>query len=281
MDPFVFFAVLFAAACHAGWNAVVKIGLEPFATMTLIAVASGLVALPMLFWFGLPAAAAWPFVAATMVLHVGYYLGLAEAYRVGDLGQMYPIARGTAPLLTAAIGALVLHEGLEPLARLGIGTLAGGVILMSARGGREAKRPHLRAVAAALFTACTICGYSLVDGTGARIAGDAHAYTMTLFVCNGALMALVGLARRGPAIAVDMARYWKSGFAGGGLSLVAYWIVIWAMTVEPIALVAALRETSVLFAAGIAVFWVGEPLRLTRVAAALMIVVGLVLMRLQ
>lgn len=281
MDPLVFAAVLFAAACHAGWNAVIKFGLDPFTTMTLIAVAAGLVAAPFVPVFGLPAAAAWPWAITSIILHLGYYIGLSEAYSTGDMGQVYPIARGTAPLLTAGASVFLVAEPLGVLAWSGIAVLAGGVFLMSMRGGRGLAGIDRRAVGFALFTAVTIAGYSLTDGLGARAAGDAHAYTATLFVGDGLMMAVFALARRGPQVAVDMARYWKSGLIGGTLSLVAYWIAIWAMTVAPIAIVAALRETSVLFGALIAVVILKEPLRAVRVAAALLIVSGLALIRLQ
>jgi drug/metabolite transporter (DMT)-like permease len=281
MDPTVFAAVLFAAACHAGWNAVVKFGLEPFTTAVLIAVGSGVAAIPLVLAVGLPVAPAWPWVIASVVLHIGYFTGLSEAYRTGDFGQVYPIARGTAPLLTAAGSALLIAEPLGALAWSGIVMLAGGVIMISLRGGRGLGRFDRRAVGFALFTAVTIAGYSLTDGMGTRVSGNPHAYTAAIFLGNGLAMAAFALMRRGPGIAVDMARYWKSGLIGGTLSLVAYWIVIWAMTVAPIAIVAALRETSVLFGALIAVVILKEPLRAMRVAAALMIMTGLALIRLQ
>jgi drug/metabolite transporter (DMT)-like permease len=280
MDGFVFAAVLFAAACHAGWNAVIKFGLEPFTTTALIAVGSLLVALPFVPVFGLPDAAAWSWLAGSVVLHLGYYVGLTEAYRSGDMGQVYPIARGTAPLLTATVSTSVLGESLGSLGWAGLVVLAAGIFVMSLRGGRSITRLDRRAVAFALFTSVTICGYSLVDGIGARLAGSANAYTATLFVFDGLAMGMLAFARRGAGLAVDMLRYWKEGLIGGTLSLVAYGIAIWAMTVAPIAVVAALRETSVLFGAAIAVIVLREPLRATRIAAAAMIVAGLTLIRL-
>jgi drug/metabolite transporter (DMT)-like permease len=279
MDSAVFAAVLFAAACHAGWNAVIKLGLDPFASTMLIAIAAGAVAVPLLLVVGLPAAAAWPWLGASVVLHIGYFTGLTQAYRHGDMGQVYPIARGSAPLLTAAAGTALLPDRLGLLAWLGISMLACGVVLMSFRGGRDLARLDRRAVGFALFTALTICGYSLVDGIGARLANNASSYAVTLFVANGLSMSAVALLRRGPAIVGMMAPHWRAGLLGGTLSLAAYWIVIWAMTVAPIAIVAALRETSVLFGAAIAVAVLGEPLRATRIAAAVMIAAGLALIR--
>ena len=178
------------------------------------------------------------------------------------------------------MGATLLNEHLGTFGLLGIGILAAGVFAMSLRGGRALVQLDRRAIAFALFTAVTIAGYSVVDGTGARAAGDAHGYTAALFVGDGIIMALFAFARRGPGFAFDTVRYWKSALFGGTLSLVAYGIAIWAMTVAPIAIVAALRETSVLFAAAIAVIVLKEPLRATRVIAALLIVTGLFLIRL-
>lgn len=279
MDAHVFVLVLLAAACHAGWNAVIKFGLEPFTATALIAIASGVVALPLLPFTGLPASAAWPWVIASVILHIGYYLGLTEAYRSGDMGQVYPIARGAAPLMTAFASALLLGESLGLMGWAGIVLLAAGVFAMSFRGGGGVDL-NRRAVGFALFTACTICGYSVVDGTGARLSGNPHAYTVALFICDGVTMAVLAVWRRGGAIAVAAARNWKSALAGGALSFAAYWIAIWAMTVAPIAMVAALRETSVLFGAAIAVLVLREPLRAIRVVAAVAIVGGLALIRL-
>lgn len=281
MDPFVFAAVLFAAACHAGWNAMVKFGLDPFTTTALITIASGVVAAPFVPFVGLPIPAAWPWVAASIVFHLGYYIGLTEAYRTGDMGQVYPIARGTAPLLTAIVSTTVIGERLALLGMIGIATLIAGVFLISLRGGRDLARLDRRTLAFALFTSLMIAGYSLVDGVGARVSGNAGAYIAALFVGDGLMMAIFAFARRGLDVTVDMGRYWKSGLAGGTLSLLAYAIAIWAMTVAPIAIVAALRETSVLFGAAIAVVFLKEPLRASRIVAALLIVIGLALMKLQ
>ncbi len=280
MDPVVFAAVLVAAACHAGWNAVIKFGLDPFSTMALIAVASMAVAVPLVPIVGFPSAASWPWLAGSLALHLAYFIGLTEAYRTGDMGQVYPIARGTAPLLTALASYLLLGEDLGILGSSGIVVLVCGVVLVSVRGGRNLVRLDRRAVGYALFTAVTICGYSLVDGIGARKAGSAHAYAVMLFVFDGISMAVFALVRRGYAMIPAAARFWKGGLAGGTLSLAAYWIVIWAMTVAPIALVAALRETSVLFGAAFAVVFLGEPLRPIRILAAVLIVAALALIRL-
>ena len=280
MEWYVFFAVLFGAACHAGWNAFLKIKLDPFSAMALIAIMSALVVLPVVPFVGVPPAAAWPWVIASVIFHLGYFIGLTEAYRTGDMGQVYPIARGSAPLMTAVASTLIVGEVIGLRGWLGILVLVSGVFLLSLRDGRGVHFDR-RAVAFALFTAVTICGYSVVDGLGARAAGSAHAYTVWLFMLDGLMMLVFVLLRRGPAVFADYRHFWKEGLVGGALSLAAYWIAIWAMTVAPIALVAALRETSVLFAAVIAVVVLKEPLQRPRIIAALMIVTGLVLIRLQ
>jgi drug/metabolite transporter (DMT)-like permease len=280
VDTSVFLAVLFGAACHAGWNAFLKIKLEPFTAMALISIMSAIVVLPALFLLPIPPAPAWPWIVASMVFHLGYFVGLSEAYRTGDMGQVYPIARGTAPLMTALASTFIIGEAIGLRGWLGILVLVSGVFLLSMRGGRDLHFDK-RAVAFALFTAVTICGYSVVDGSGARAAGNAHAYTVWLFLLDGLMMLIFVLLRRGRAVFAEFAGFWQNGLIGGALSLAAYWIAIWAMTVAPIALVAALRETSVLFAAVIAVVVLKEPLQRPRIIAALMIVAGLVLIRLQ
>jgi drug/metabolite transporter (DMT)-like permease len=279
VDPLVFAAVLCAAACHAGWNAAVKGSLDPLRGTVLTAIGAAIVALLFMPFVGLPAPASWPYIAASVVVHVVYFAALIESYRTGDMGQVYPIARGSAPLLTAGATTLIVGEQLGWLGWIGIALLAGGVLLLSMRGGRDLTRLDKRSVGFALLTAVTICAYSLVDGIGARLSGNANAYTVWMFVGNGIGMALYALARgQGVGVATIM-HHWRIGFGGGGLQLFSYGIAIWAMTVAPIAIVAALRETSVLFGAAIAVIWLKEPLRPTRLVAALVIVTGLVLIR--
>jgi len=277
----VFLAVLFAALCHAGWNALVKVGLDPLSTTTLIAIGSGVVSLAVLPFTGAPATASWPWLIASVFIHLAYFAALIESYRTGDLGQVYPIARGSAPLMTAAATTFVVGEKLSLTGWAGIVALVAGVFLLSARGGRELAKIDHRAVGFALLTALTICTYSVVDGIGARLANEPGAYALALFVGNALLLLPYALWRDGRAVIPAMRRFWRRGFAGGALQVASYGTVLWAMTVAPIAIVATLRETSVLFGALIAVVVLKEPLRATRIVAALLIVCGLVLIRLQ
>jgi len=281
METFVFIAVLFAAACHAGWNALIKVGLDPLSTTTLISVGSGIVALAFAPLVGTPPSAAWPWLIASVVIHLVYFASLIEIYRTGDLGQVYPIARGSAPLMTAAVTSIFVGEKLSALGWTGIVVLVGGVLLLSARGGRQLAEIDRRAIGFALFTALTICAYSVVDGIGARLSANPNAYSVWLFIGIAIVMVPYALYRDGRDVIPAMQRFWLRGFAGGALQVLSYGIAIWAMTAAPIAIVATLRETSVLFGAAIAVVILKEPLRAMRVVAACLIVCGLVLIRLQ
>ncbi len=281
MENAVFLAVLFAAACHAGWNALIKVGLDPLSTTTLISIGSGIVALAFAPFVGMPAGAAWPWLIASVVIHLIYFASLIESYRTGDLGQVYPIARGSAPLMTAAATTIFVGETLTVVGWAGILALVAGVLLLSARGGRELADIDRRAIGFALFTALTICAYSVVDGIGARLSDNSKAYSIWLFIGIALVMLPYALYRDGPDVIPAMHRFWRRGFAGGALQVLSYGIANWAMTVAPIAIVATLRETSVLFGAVIAVVVLKEPLRMARIFAACLIVCGLILMRLQ
>ena len=281
MENFVFLAVLGAALCHAGWNALIKVGLDPLSTTTLIGVGSGAVALLTLPFFGNPAWACVPWLIASVIIHLGYFAFLIEAYRAGDLGQVYPIARGSAPLMTATATTFLVGEQLTPIGWGGILALVAGVFLLSARGGRELAKIDGRAVGLALLTALSICAYTVIDGIGARLSLNPVSYSLWLFVGIAIVMVPYALYRDGRDVIPAMTAYWKRGFIGGALQVISYGIVLWAMTLAPIAIIATLRETSVLFGAVIAVVVLNEPLRAMRIVAALLIVCGLVLIRLQ
>lgn len=279
MEPAVFLALLFAAALHAGWNAVVKIGLDRFLSVTLISLSAGYVSTLLLPFVAFPIAAAWPWLLVSCLLHTGYKLFLIEAYRAGDLGQVYPIARGAAPLIVSVVMTVGFSEHLSPLAMSGVALLVAGVWLMSAKGGRERARLEMRPVLFALATSVFIAGYTLADGLGARINGDAHGYAVWLFVLDGLLMLAILLVNRGVRSVATLLVHWLSGLAGGTMSFGSYWIAIWAMTAAPIALVAALRESSVLFAVAISIVVLREPMTGWRATAAIVIVGGIMLTR--
>ena len=280
MTNFVFIAVLFAALCHAGWNALIKVGLDPLSSTALIAVGSAVVSIVCLPVAGMPAAAAWPWLIASAFIHLLYFAALIESYRTGDLGQVYPIARGTAPLMTAGASLVFVGEHLSATSWSGIAALAAGVLLLSARGGRELAHVDRRAVGFALLTALTICAYSVVDGIGARASLNPQSYVLWLLIGNALALVPYALWRDSNGVKAAMRRFWLRGLGGGTMQALSYGIALWAMTLAPIAIVASLRETSVLFGALIAVVVLKEPLRAVRIVAAVLIVFGLVLIRL-
>lgn len=270
----VFFAILFAAALHAGWNALVKTGLDRFSSILFLGLAQGAIALVLLPLFGLPTRAAWPWVLAGSALHSGYKLALIRAYGHGDLSQVYPLSRGTAPLIVALAGALFLGETMDLARTAAVIAIAAGILLMAGRGGLTRA-----GLGWALVTAGFTAAYTLADGVGARVAGSASSFVLTMIALDGLIMLAYGLAARGPAGIAAMLPAWRGGAAAGAMSLGAYWIAIWAFTLAPLAMVAALRETSVLFAILIAVFWLKESLTPRRWAAGALILAGVVLMR--
>lgn len=276
MSLTVFLAVLAAAALHAGWNAVVKLRVEPLLAIVLINGACGVLGLIVLFFSGFPAQAAWGWLALSGIVHLLYGLALAEAYRVGDMGFVYPVARGAAPMMTLLGSLLFVGDPLPPLAILGIVVLGGGIALMAFS---RASAVDGRALVFALLTACTITLYTISDGLGARASGNPHAYAAAMFVLDGGFLLIYVLITRGPGWLKQARPALVPGMAGGAMGFVAYWIVIWAMTVAPIALVAALRESSILFATLIAIFILKEKALPLRIAAACCIVAGIVLMR--
>lgn len=279
MSPAVFLAVLSAAAMHASWNALVKVHLDRFLSVTQLTLGMAAMALVAAPFVDFPAAEVWPWLLASTMFHMGYKLCLIRAYKAGDMVQTYPLARGTAPLLAALGGIFVVSEVPTPLAVLGIMLLSVGTLVMCFRGGGHMQKLNLHAVGFALATSLFIASYTLSDGSGARLAATASSYAVWLFICDGVWSLILCLAVRGPAALPVMARDWKSGVATGALSGAAYWIVMWAMTKAPIASVASLRETSILFAMMISVFALGEKMTGWRGAAAFSIIAGVVALR--
>jgi drug/metabolite transporter (DMT)-like permease len=278
LDTTVFAVVMAAAVLHAGWNALLKIGLDRFLTASLIQIGAGLVALLALPFVSFPVADAWPLIALSALLHVGYNLFLSRAYQHGDLAQVYPIARGSSPLLVALL-AVLIGEALHPGQWLGLSILVGGIWLMAWRGG-HAGAPSGPLLLNALATAACIAGYTLSDALGARANGEAIAYALWLFAVNGLVAIVVITLRRGPCIFLQLGPHWRGGLAGGAMSMLAYSLVIWATTQAPVAMVSALRETSVLFALLIGWLFLKEPMPALRLIACCVIAAGVVLMKL-
>ncbi|MBM0418427.1 EamA family transporter [Aeromonas veronii] len=278
MSTTVFFAVLLAALLHASWNALVKIGEERLVGVSLVAIFSGLIAAVALLPMGLPSAAELPWLGLSVLLHIGYCLFLSHAYNQGDFGQIYPLARGSAPLLAMALSALLLGDYPGYGGIIGACVLIMGVLLMAWRGGQQ--RLASKAVRAALITAMFTATYTLSDGAGARAGGEPVRYTLWLFACTGLAMLLVLLVHQKRNAWRQIRQYALVGATGGAMSLLAYGIVIWAMTQAPIGVVAALRESSVLFAMLLSVWLLKEPLGRMRLTAAAIITGGVLLTRL-
>ncbi len=280
MTPAITIAVLFAALCHASWNAIIRMRGDKLASITVLVAVAGLIALPGLFLVGVPPAAAWPYLVASALVHVGYNSFLALAYHHGELTRVYPLVRGSAPLTTLVVSLFFLSEGVDATETVGIVVLAVGIMALAADRGVAAIRdsPHVILYAAA--TSLCITAYTLADGLGARLADSANQYVLWLFVMDALpMVASVLIIRRRSFLAVAREN-WVAGLVGGTLSLVAYWIVIWAMTRAPIPIVAALRETSILFALLIGLVWLRERPTKVRAASIVLVVVGLALMRL-
>ena len=271
-------AVLGAGFLHALWNAMLKSAAgEPLLDTALIVAGSSVVALALLPFVAFPDRAAWPFMALSAAIHFAYYVTLAGAYRRGDLSFAYPLMRGVAPLIVTLLGVVFLGERPTATMLAGIALISLGILVIAwYAGGR-----HTPAAAGwALGNALIIAVYTLVDGAGARASGSAASYVVWLIFLEGLpYLAWIRATRGRPAFAYIASR-WRRGIAGGAASLAAYGIALWAMTRAPVAVVAALREVSVLFAAGIGAIVLKEGFGWRRMAGAAAVVAGVAALRL-
>lgn len=269
--------VLIGALLHATWNALVKSGTDKQLDSTMVALGASLASLCALPFVPLPDPAAWPYIFASVMIHFTYYQLVGAAYRLGDIGLVYPLMRGVAPLIVALTSGLVLQEHLPPLMFAGVIVISGGVLTLAAdfRGG------HSKAMVVALLNACVIAAYTYVDGLGARVAGNPITYTLWICILPPIPLFAVAFARRGtkPVLA-HVKSSWKRGIFGGAGSVLSYGLALYAMTRAPIAAVAALRETSILFALLISVFIFHERASHWRYVAATMIAIGALTMKL-
>jgi drug/metabolite transporter (DMT)-like permease len=278
MSLAVSLAVLLAALLHAGWNAMIKGGGDVLHDTAGIIVGAALVALPFAFVVALPAAASWPYIAASVTVHLGYYALMISAYRAGDLSLVYPLMRGVAPLITAVAGIAVLGELPPLLGWIGIALISAGVFVLGHRALGHA--PSRAAVGFALGNAAVIAVYTLIDGKGARLSGNAWSYIVWLFVFDGIPFSLWMLATRRASFIASLRTRSRRALVGGGLSAAAYAISVWAMTKAPVALVASLRETSVLFATLLGARLLRERLSARRWAGIGAMVAGVVALKL-
>ncbi len=278
MSGSIFLMVIGAALLHAIWNALVKGGGDKTLSIAAVVVGQAIFALLVMPFVPIPDWQCWPWFVASIVLHIGYQFFLGNAYRTGDLTQVYPIARGVAPLIVATVSIAFLGVVLGTLELVAIGVIAAGIMSLSLVRQRDGVRNRGAAVLA-LVTGCFIAGYSLVDGTGARIAETGVGFYAWSSFANTIFYILIGVKVR-PNLLQDLRGMGKVILIGGGASFVAYAMVVNAFMHAPIALVTALRETSIIFALLIGVGFLGERLDLPKVFSTMLTLCGAALLRL-
>lgn len=277
MTVWVLAAVLAAAFLHALWNALIKLGISKLTSMLILTLVQGGMGFAIALTRSFPDSQVWTWLLASGVFHAAYKLFLAFAYEQGDLSRVYPIARGTAPMVVLVVSALFLADVIAAWEFLGIAILGLGILMM-ARGVLSSGESR-KLIPFALGSAMATAGYSLVDGLGARVSGDAVAYVGWLFTLDAVFFTPICVALRGPSVIRANRQAWLVGSVAAAASYGAYAIAVWAMTVAPIALVAALRETSILFAVAIGWVFFGERMDKQKALAAALIVTGVIVTR--
>jgi drug/metabolite transporter (DMT)-like permease len=274
----VFLIVLFAAAVHASWSAAVKGDPDPRAMTLAMSVFSGVIALPLIPFLPPVPVEMWWYMAASILIHVVYMYALSQAYRFGDLGLVYPIARGVAPTISAIGAALFVSEipGLTALSGIVLVTIGACILALPAwRSGRN----NQAAILFALLSATMTAAYTIVDGLGTRVSGSALAFIVWLNLGTAIANLAIEWFSPGRGKVAGIVQRWKFGLAGGFFSSAGYGLVLWAMTKAPIATVAALRETSIVFASLIGIFLLKEKASRPRIAGAAVIVAGAIAIR--
>jgi drug/metabolite transporter (DMT)-like permease len=269
----VMLPILLGALLHAAWNASVRSATDKFLDTVLIIVGAGVFAACWLPFVALPATASWPYLISSIVIHVAYFAFVALAYQHSELSFAYPIMRGTAPALSAIAAALVLNESPPILGWLGVALISFGVLILSLDSWLLGAL-SVPALLSALSNAGVIVIYTLVDGLGARLSGNAFSYTGWMLLLTAVPVLIASLMLRPGMVAIYMRQNMARGLTGGACLVGSYGIALWAMTHAPIALVAALRETSVMFAILIAVYFLGERVSRLRLLSALMVTAG-------
>jgi phosphonate utilization associated putative membrane protein len=274
----VMVAVLFGAMLHASWNVLVKSSSDKTLDTALIHLCCSFIAIPFLLVLGLPPPESWPYLAASVLIHVAYYFALAQAYHHGELGLTYPLMRGVAPLMVA-IGSLLFIDGASMSIHgwLGVGLICLGVLVLGFSAGLF---EHRRAIGIALANSAIIALYTLVDAKGVRESQNAAQYIAALFAFDGWVFALWVLYLRKKKAFSYVKERWAIALGGAAASVSSYAIALWAMTVAPVAAVAALRETSVLFAVLLGTWFLKEELTPRRLLSIAVIISGAVALRL-
>ena len=272
MSTPIMLVVLLGALLHASWNVLAKSGSDALIDTTLILLGGSVLAVLALPLLSAPAPASWPFIAASSALQVGYFALVGATYRSGEVSLAYPLMRGTAPLLLALVSSVVLGESLSARAACGVVIICIGVLTMALAHRRS--QEDWRTIGFALVNAVVIAAYTLVDGVGVRRSHNAMAYTLAIFLASCVLFVPWVAWRHSGALATAVRRHWHLGLVGGTCIILSYALALWAMTREPIALVAALRETSILFGLLLARIALHERPSRARVAAGLLILAG-------
>jgi drug/metabolite transporter (DMT)-like permease len=279
MTTAVFLAVLGAAILHALWNTLVKGGVDKSLNMTALVLGNIPIAIIVLPMVPMPSIESWPYLAAGIGLQICYQFFLLASYRAGDLTQVYPIARGSAPLLVAGVSVLFLGVHLSSIELIAIVTIAAGIISISFVRQQDGSR-NVGAAKLALLTGCFIAAYSIVDGLGARLAGTALGYYSWVAIGNAVVFASL-MELKNPGLVRSIPQKAKGVFLiGGSASFIAYAIVIWAFTLAPIALVTALREPSIIFALFFGVLVLKEKLDIIKVFSVMMTLLGAAMLKL-
>ncbi|NEW76465.1 DMT family transporter [Streptomyces rhizosphaericus] len=288
MTPLVAAAVLIAAVTHASWNAIAHGIRDQLLAFTLVGGGGALCGLALLPFTPLPAADAWPYLLASAAIHVVYQLLLMRSFHLGDFGQMYPIARGTAPLVVTVAAAVFVGERPDRWQAAGIAVASAGLVgvaLWGVRGARHAERegngggtPQWLALTAAIATGLSIAAYTVVDGLGVRASGSPPAYIAWLMILEGFAIPVCALAIRRGALLRQLRPVAARGLLGGLLSVAAYGLVLWAQTRAELAPIAALRESSIIVGAAIGALFFKERFGGPRIAAAGLMVAGIGLM---
>jgi drug/metabolite transporter (DMT)-like permease len=275
LTPFIIVIVIGAGALHACWNAIAKQVSDQLMAFAWIGLSSAAIGGVALAFTGLPYRTAIPYAIASGVIHIAYNLGLMNSYRLGSFNQTYPIARGISPLVVAVGAYFLAGEHLGAAALIGIVILAAGLMSLAFSSGKLTRK-DTPAVCAAVFTGLTIASYTIVDGLGVRHSHDPLSYAALLFILQGPPMAIVAGFRRSASQWRDTSAI-RLGSLAGAISVLAYGIVLWAQSRAPLAEVAAIRETSVVFAALIGLFVLDEEFGRRRIAAAVVIATGIIL----
>ncbi|MFF4954503.1 EamA family transporter [Streptomyces chattanoogensis] len=279
MTPLVVAAVLLAAVTHASWNAIAHGIRDQLVAFTLVGGGGALCGLAIGAFAPLPASAAWPYLLASVALHLVYQALLMQSFRLGDFGQMYPIARGTAPLVVTVLAAVFVHELPDAWALAGVAIASAGLVGVALWGIRgSGSRPHWPAITAALATGLSIAAYTTVDGLGVRASGTPLGYIAWLLALQGLVIPAYALATRRRQLLTELRPIALRGLLGGVLSVFAYGLVLWAQTRAPLAPIAALRESSIIVGAAIGAVFFKERFGAPRIAAAGLMVVGIGLM---